>query len=53
MPRDQGIQRLLIGNGTPTPEGKVNQETANSPGWELGPKTNAEWIEMMGQLSTS
>lgn len=30
------------------PDGKINQEMANSLGWQLGPKTNAEWMEMMG-----
>jgi len=39
LKKNRGMQELLIENGTLTPEGKINQETAARLGWELGPKT--------------
>ena len=48
LPQNKGVQRLLIENGTLTPDGKINQGTANRLGWKLGPKTHAEWEKMMG-----
>jgi hypothetical protein len=45
LPENRGMQRLLIENRTLTPEGKINQETAQRLGWELGPKTNTDWMK--------
>jgi hypothetical protein len=46
-PKNRGRRELLIRNGTLTPEGKINQETAERLGWKLGPKTKKEWMEKM------
>jgi hypothetical protein len=45
VPAKRGLQRLLIENGTLTPDGRINQETAERLGWELGPETRAERLE--------
>jgi hypothetical protein len=41
------VRKILIENGTLTPEGKINQETVRRLGWKLGPKTKAERLERM------
>lgn len=41
-PENISVHRLLIENGTLTPEGKLDLETARRLRWKLGPKTRAE-----------
>jgi hypothetical protein len=47
LKKNRGMQKLLIENGTLTPEGKINQETAAKLDWKLGPKTREERFERM------
>jgi hypothetical protein len=47
LKKNRGMQKLLIENGTLTPEGKINQETAAKLNWKLGPKTREERFEKM------
>ena len=39
LPKNQGRKQLLIENGTLTPEGKINVNTAAALSWKLGPET--------------
>ncbi|MBI4581755.1 MAG: hypothetical protein HY718_18810 [Planctomycetes bacterium] len=39
-PENRGLQKLLIENGTLTPQGKVNHATAERLGWRLGPMSS-------------
>jgi len=47
LKKNRGMQKLLIQNGTLTPQGKINTDTATRLGWKLGPKTRAERLESM------
>jgi len=47
LKKNRGMQELLIENGTLTPEGKIDQETAAKLNWKLGPKTREERFEKM------
>jgi hypothetical protein len=51
-PENHGRQQLLIENGTLTPDGKINLETAERLGFKLGPKTKAERLEQLMSASS-
>ena len=53
LPKNRGMLMLLIENGTLTVEGRINHETAERLGWELGPETREERMETMAPQEPS
>ena len=47
LKKNRGMQKLLIENGTLTPEGKINQKTAAKLNWKLGSKTREGTFQEM------